>query len=565
MQVGNAFAGLATVLLLSLPPLVVAVAQEPPPELPAASASGPEVALSIEELKARIAAARAALGGEISDEERRKLRRQIKQDEIALKRAERDARKQEPEPQAEETVSEPEAPLAQPPAAAASPEQNEAPPVPQADPGSDALAIAADKLITDTESAADMSDEALRDRIRQARALFSNEELGEEYRGPLNALVISARQEIAARAAKAGGEAKPAQPEASEVDARAERRAREFLADDEPAEALRNDELRRRLERARDLLGEGGLSPETEGALRQRLGGDRAVLRSRLSQAEPPPVMREDEKTISDRRPAAELSETELNLRIAALRTRIADEKTLPEDEARLRKRLIEARGELGERYARERQRRAERLRDGTDIDIGINIDLGGIRGAPTEDVWAAEADDAQIERQLVARPARPLPPGYQFEREELIRDPYPVLTRPEVRSSLPAVELDTVHFGFNEAALREEEIANLDRLGRIMERILAAHPEEVFVIEGHTDAVGSDSYNLALSRQRALAVRAALMEYYVVPARNLTVVGLGERFLKIPTPDPEQENRRVTVRRITPLVSGYRSDVPGD
>jgi hypothetical protein len=32
----------------------------------------------------------------------------------------------------------------------------------------------------------------------------------------------------------------------------------------------------------------------------------------------------------------------------------------------------------------------------------------------------------------------------------------------------------------------------------------------------------------------------------------------LGERYLKIPTPDPEQENRRVTVRRATPLLSEY-------
>jgi outer membrane protein OmpA-like peptidoglycan-associated protein len=31
---------------------------------------------------------------------------------------------------------------------------------------------------------------------------------------------------------------------------------------------------------------------------------------------------------------------------------------------------------------------------------------------------------------------------------------------------------------------------------------------------------------------------------------------GYGEQYLKVPTEEPERENRRVTVRRITPLVA---------
>ena len=75
-------------------------------------------------------------------------------------------------------------------------------------------------------------------------------------------------------------------------------------------------------------------------------------------------------------------------------------------------------------------------------------------------------------------------------------------------------------------------------------------------MIEGHTDAVGGDAYNLALSKKRALAVKAALLEFYVIDDRNLATVGLGERYLKIATPDPEEENRRVTIRRVTDLVN---------
>ncbi len=55
-------------------------------------------------------------------------------------------------------------------------------------------------------------------------------------------------------------------------------------------------------------------------------------------------------------------------------------------------------------------------------------------------------------------------------------------------------------------------------------------------MIEGHTDAVGSDAANLQLSRERALAVKEALSTYYVIPPENLKTVGFGEKYLKIPT-----------------------------
>jgi outer membrane protein OmpA-like peptidoglycan-associated protein len=111
------------------------------------------------------------------------------------------------------------------------------------------------------------------------------------------------------------------------------------------------------------------------------------------------------------------------------------------------------------------------------------------------------------------------------------------------------------VHFGFGEGFLREEEIDKLDRIAVVLEKVLAKNPDEVFLLEGHTDAVGSTAANLALSRQRAQAVKEALTTYYVIPAGNLKTVGLGERYLKIPTLQAEAENRRVSLARITPLV----------
>jgi outer membrane protein OmpA-like peptidoglycan-associated protein len=95
------------------------------------------------------------------------------------------------------------------------------------------------------------------------------------------------------------------------------------------------------------------------------------------------------------------------------------------------------------------------------------------------------------------------------------------------------------------------------------MNRAIAANPSEVFLIEGHTDAVGSEIDNLSLSDRRAEAVALVLAEQFGVPAENLTTQGYGEQYLKVPTPGPERANRRVTVRRITPLLSGQNEAIP--
>ena len=76
-------------------------------------------------------------------------------------------------------------------------------------------------------------------------------------------------------------------------------------------------------------------------------------------------------------------------------------------------------------------------------------------------------------------------------------------------------------------------------------------------MVEGYTDAVGSDEDNLSLSDRRAESVAVALTEQFNVPPENLVTQGYGKQFLKIETPAPEEANRRVAVRRITPLIDG--------
>ena len=124
-----------------------------------------------------------------------------------------------------------------------------------------------------------------------------------------------------------------------------------------------------------------------------------------------------------------------------------------------------------------------------------------------------------------------------------------------QVRSLVPAIDLDTVTFASGSAAIPAEQARSLVRMGIIIEELLLDNPREVFLIEGHTDAVGSDSFNLALSDRRAESVALALTEAFRTPPENLIVQGYGEAFLKVRTQDAAAINRRATVRRITPLL----------
>ncbi len=59
--------------------------------------------------------------------------------------------------------------------------------------------------------------------------------------------------------------------------------------------------------------------------------------------------------------------------------------------------------------------------------------------------------------------------------------------------------------------------------MAQAINRTLTQNPQEVFLIEGHTDAVGSDIDNLSLSDRRAQSVANLLTRVYRVAPENLT------------------------------------------
>jgi len=124
------------------------------------------------------------------------------------------------------------------------------------------------------------------------------------------------------------------------------------------------------------------------------------------------------------------------------------------------------------------------------------------------------------------------------------------------LRDSVRKLEVGNLTFDTGAATIGRDQVRSLSGIANAMLAVLERNPNETFLIEGHTDAVGSDIANLRLSDNRAATVARVLTDFYGVPPENLATQGYGERYLKIRTEAAERENRRVTIRRITPLIT---------
>lgn len=106
-------------------------------------------------------------------------------------------------------------------------------------------------------------------------------------------------------------------------------------------------------------------------------------------------------------------------------------------------------------------------------------------------------------------------------------------------------ISLPDVLFAVNRAELKPGALLNM----RPLIDYLRDNPDRDLLIEGHTDASGSDEHNLELSQARAAAVRDFFIAQGIAPER-LTIQGYGERFPVAPNDNAagRQENRRVNI-----------------
>ncbi|NEW95092.1 OmpA family protein [Rhodopseudomonas sp. BR0M22] len=212
--------------------------------------------------------------------------------------------------------------------------------------------------------------------------------------------------------------------------------------------------------------------------------------------------------------------------------------------------------------------RRIRRDRDGREIIIIDNsygprdranfyVDLPPPVIRIPRDRYIVDYDDASPELIYETLEA---PPVERIERRYSMDE---IRYSPAVRQRMPSIDLNTINFDTGSWDIPPDQAAKLQVIADGLNRAIQRNPREVFLIEGHTDAVGNDTDNLSLSDRRAEAAATLLTQQFGVPAENLTSQGYGEQYLKIPTQGPERQNRRVTVRRITPLLNGGQASLP--
>jgi peptidoglycan-associated lipoprotein len=109
------------------------------------------------------------------------------------------------------------------------------------------------------------------------------------------------------------------------------------------------------------------------------------------------------------------------------------------------------------------------------------------------------------------------------------------------------------VNFDFNSTALDAEARAILDQQARFIN----GFPMIRFSVYGHTDLVGSESFNKGLGQRRAQAVVSYLASRGVSPSRLEALVTRGKSDPLVNTPNPERLNRRA-ITQVSGFANGY-------
>ncbi|MEN3046765.1 MAG: OmpA family protein [Candidatus Hydrothermales bacterium] len=151
------------------------------------------------------------------------------------------------------------------------------------------------------------------------------------------------------------------------------------------------------------------------------------------------------------------------------------------------------------------------------------------------------------------------LPPGtyiLKIEAEGYISESIPVVLKegePLVEKNIKlkkkaqkgvTIRLQNIYFDTGKATIKPESYPILDRVAEF----LKANPNAVIEIQGHTDSVGSDSYNLTLSQARAEAVRNYLINFHNIDPSKLIAKGYGET---MPIADNLTREGRAMNRRV--------------
>lgn len=163
---------------------------------------------------------------------------------------------------------------------------------------------------------------------------------------------------------------------------------------------------------------------------------------------------------------------------------------------------------------------------------------------------WAAaEAEKAKEARReaeqarSVARAEAEKAERIKAEADQLMKELSDLQAKQTERGIL--IRMTDVLFETGKSNLSLEVMRSVDKLTEFLEK----HPNRYVLIEGHTDSIGGDELNLALSQKRADAVKERLVAKEVAEKR-ITTRGYGKKYplASNETPAGRQQNRRVEV-----------------
>jgi len=169
-----------------------------------------------------------------------------------------------------------------------------------------------------------------------------------------------------------------------------------------------------------------------------------------------------------------------------------------------------------------------------SEVELALNA---AEKRAAEAELARAEAEAARMEAEAAA------------ERERKIREELAALQARETERGL-MMTLGDVLFDLDKSTLKPGAMTRLDRLAAFMN----SYPERSLLIEGHTDATGSDTYNLELSQRRADSVANFLVSKGVTSTR-LFARGYGKGYPVAANTNAagRQQNRRVEVVILEP------------
>ena len=114
-----------------------------------------------------------------------------------------------------------------------------------------------------------------------------------------------------------------------------------------------------------------------------------------------------------------------------------------------------------------------------------------------------------------------------------------------ELAATKPKIDLE-IQFDYNSADISKTSMSAVQELGKALSN--PSLKGSTFVVAGHTDAAGTETYNQDLSERRADTIKKYLSEKYGIAGSNLVTVGYGESKPKDANAPMDPANRRVQV-----------------